>query len=635
MDHRQGGSALESRLLLPLATCAGIQRKPFRYGAVLRDFRWLGWGREFAFIAWYGVGCVLNFVAAYFALRWLRFTQAGSALGAFVFAFGLPAMAQVGHAQLNYRFCIPLAAVALRSLLVDGRPRMLAVVALLTAWQFFISVYLGVFLVYLLGVQLVVHVFVHRVRLRELPRVMRAQVARLRTHERWFIGATLLVSVLAVGGLLHRYRIIAKAYGLLGGSLEFLASMLPRPQSYLFAWSESARWMQGLLPQVPMQHEHQLFVGFAVFALMGVALARWRRWGTHARLLSVTTLTLAILVVLTLSVGGYSLYLLLASLPGFGALRAPSRVILVMLWPVAILVAAGAQEIMSWARNAAPAIAAGAFMVLAVLLGLETWLIPPYRTPIQTWQERQAAIERLWQGTVRSPEPVLYVSGRQNEPSHLVELDAMIFAQDHRIPTLNGYSGYGPPAYFSLDRCASLETLLQSYANAQRRAVPPSDLERIRKHAVRLALELCPVQVADAPAREVTPSEARALTLEVSDVRLSDSALTFSVTISNAGMNVIDTLSGRGHPLNLAWRIGDDVATGSWQFRRALGFSLAPGESRKVDASGPLPVGSNARRLDVTLVQENVAWLHDLGMPIASASLVAALRTAGSRNAGN
>jgi hypothetical protein len=74
--------------------------------------RLLGAERELSFQAWFLVGFLLNFVSAYWMLRRMRFDVLGASCGAFVFAFALPVLHQEGHAQLGYRFAIPMAALA-------------------------------------------------------------------------------------------------------------------------------------------------------------------------------------------------------------------------------------------------------------------------------------------------------------------------------------------------------------------------------------------------------------------------------------------------------------------------------------------------------------------------------------------
>src|SRR6056297_1887251 len=82
--------------------------------ALLRIF---GLIRESAFLGWIVISCLLNFVSAFFVIRKViyssLFRNIASAMGAYIFTFGLPVVAQMGHAQLIPRFFVPVAFYAL------------------------------------------------------------------------------------------------------------------------------------------------------------------------------------------------------------------------------------------------------------------------------------------------------------------------------------------------------------------------------------------------------------------------------------------------------------------------------------------------------------------------------------------
>ena len=125
-------------------------------------FRAVGLAREDAFRAWYVAGFVLNFAAADYALVRLGYSRLSAAAGAFLFTFGMPVMVQEGHAQLIYRFGVPLAVLALEEFQSNGQLRHLALAAFWTTWQFYCSIYNGYFLTLLLLALLIGHALCHR-----------------------------------------------------------------------------------------------------------------------------------------------------------------------------------------------------------------------------------------------------------------------------------------------------------------------------------------------------------------------------------------------------------------------------------------------------------------------------------------
>src|ERR1700722_8725980 len=100
---------------------------------------------------WFVAGYVINFAAALYALERLGCSRISVAVGSFLFTFGLPITAQEGHAQLLYRFGVPLATLALIKAREQTSLRQLALVAFWTTWQFYCSIYIGYFLVLLLA----------------------------------------------------------------------------------------------------------------------------------------------------------------------------------------------------------------------------------------------------------------------------------------------------------------------------------------------------------------------------------------------------------------------------------------------------------------------------------------------------
>ena len=104
---------------------------------------------------WYILGYILNFTAATYVLWRLGFKSLAVGFGAFFFAFGMPLLAQEGHAQLLYRFGIPLAGYLLWRFHQSPRLWTLIWMGTFLVWQFFLSIYMGVFLLFLLVVLII------------------------------------------------------------------------------------------------------------------------------------------------------------------------------------------------------------------------------------------------------------------------------------------------------------------------------------------------------------------------------------------------------------------------------------------------------------------------------------------------
>jgi hypothetical protein len=395
--------------------------------------RLLGLAREHAFNVWFATGTLLNFACALYVLRRFGASTAAAALGAFFFTCALPASAQGGHAQLVYRFAAPLAVLAHWQMFERRRLADLARVAFFTVWQFYCSIYLGLFLVYLLAA-LTIAILVVRRPLAWPP--WRAQ---------WAAGTVVLLCALALAYLVGSYFVVQQRYGLdAQRSIEYVSEMLPRPWSYLIAdgsWLVS--WF-GLIADVPARVEHQLFIGFGAVALI---VAAWRGRAAAPELTKVMLIALALLVAGTMWIADFSLYYLINWLPGIRGIRAVSRIILIMLVPLSVLVALGADAV--WRRFALRArTAAPAFAVVVALVVVEPLTGDMRGTPIAAWRARLEAVKALLPPDLPK-DAILLVRSNSRRYADLfyTEVDGMLLGQELGYPVLNGYSGFYPPGY--------------------------------------------------------------------------------------------------------------------------------------------------------------------------------------------
>lgn len=113
-------------------------------------WRFVGFFREASFNLWFCTGVILTLIACFVVLYRIGLSAAGAAAGAFIFTLSLPMLAHEGHSQLIYRFPIPLAIFSLLKYFDSKKIEWIAQVATYTALQFLCSIYLGVFLSYLL-----------------------------------------------------------------------------------------------------------------------------------------------------------------------------------------------------------------------------------------------------------------------------------------------------------------------------------------------------------------------------------------------------------------------------------------------------------------------------------------------------
>jgi len=433
-------------------------------------FRGIGLSREQGFIAWYLFGIVLNYFSCFYVFRRIGLASFSAAAGAFVFTFSLPTvLSQEMHAQMVYRYAIPMAFLALCNMYREKKISALPAVCFWTAVQFYCSIYLGLFLIYFL--------LAFMVGLLISERHLLSQWFAKRGMERQLVlkYQTILLTLIcaaSVGYLLIRYKVIASEYQLIR-SKETLRLMLPTLKSYLIGdvsiWTAfTGRWID----DVPMRYEHQLFFGIGpslifflgLFSILKIKNNYLSQGDPLLRVYGKAAIyALLILFVMTLRVGNLSVYHLVTAIPGLESIQAVTRVILIMALPFGLIVAIACQSIMSYLNTRLDSykmMLGGLLLIL--LLGYEALFSIHTHRAISTWTARINPLLDSMKG-VDISNKIIFVSATSAEPYYLTELDGMIVSQILGIPTINGYSGNFPPGYIDPKDCEAYKIRLAGY----------------------------------------------------------------------------------------------------------------------------------------------------------------------------
>jgi hypothetical protein len=446
-------------------------------------FRVTGLDRETSFQAWYILGFLLNYTACIYVLQRLKFKPLAIAMAGFFFTFGLPILAQETHAQLLYRFGVPLACTLLWQFYEEPGLKKLVGLAFWFVWQFLAGVYVGIFLVMLLAVMaFLLPLFSSQSWAQKTtgPWFKRPFQAvwqwitawPLKLKQAWFKSAipgrlTTLVILAGLGAslaaLLGPYYNVTRVYGF-SRSWNDVLLMLPKPQSYLIA-DHSSIWQaaSSFIADFTARREHQLFPGGVIIliVLVGISL---RVPTQHRRLAFLNLSAVAILVAVTLTINGFSLYHFLWYLPGIKSIRAVTRIELVLMWPLGVFAGYGMDTLLQRQRHWLNVI----IYLAAGLLLLESAFYNHTTTSKADAQARLSSLRSQLASAVSAPaavpaDPILFVARPQWDPWYAPEIDAMLVAQDLGWPTLNGYSGNFPPGFQFADSCTRLPNQIKAY----------------------------------------------------------------------------------------------------------------------------------------------------------------------------
>ena len=129
----------------PFPYVIGFSDNHFGSAPVYLIVRVFGIEPDTSFQIWFLCGYLFNFAGAYFALRYLKGSVIASTIGALIFTFALPVSAHANHAQLHYRFALPLAITFFAIFLDSKQWRNLLIAHAWLVWQFYCGVYIGFF----------------------------------------------------------------------------------------------------------------------------------------------------------------------------------------------------------------------------------------------------------------------------------------------------------------------------------------------------------------------------------------------------------------------------------------------------------------------------------------------------------
>jgi hypothetical protein len=405
----------------------------------------------FAYWAVWLLAFPLNAIAMH-ALAWrLTRNHASAFVGGVVYAFCFFRMHHGhGHLQLLWTWALPLIPLAIERWLVQPTLRRMLLLLALVLVQSLTSWYLAVFTALLSVITVGALIASQRVT---------------RTHV-WQAAVALTIGGAVIGWFARPYFAlqtpgISEAFEL---SADAVAYVVPPENTWVGQWlmAHSAikpRWIWG---------EQTLYPGAVTIGL--AALGVWAL--VRRRPVSASPLTHALwitgFVALLLSFGpspsGYSLFDLLAWLPGLSMLRAPARFALLVMLALATLAAYGARLLFQGEgprKGVVAAVLVAAFLAESFLVQFPAGKPKPFTTP-----EVYNRLASMPAGAVLS------LPSYRGTPEGFREADYLFYSMVHWHPVANGFGRHEP-----LPHRDNLAALVQFPA--------PVAIERLRKLGIR------------------------------------------------------------------------------------------------------------------------------------------------------
>lgn len=575
-----------------------------------------------AFQLWFLAAYPINFLACHFALRKLGCSSVGAAIGALVFSFSLPVTTHIGHPQLIFRFGLPLSISYFIVFLQHRNWWHFLFAAFWLIWQYYCSIYIGFFTsLILLLIFFAAAVYFFRLKSTQPDFAPAGFIQRWLNQTRLSQAAIilgLLALTLAVLWLFYPYIKVSELYGAKRSTAEIM-TMLPRLQSY-FTADSSLLWggLSAYYPKVPMSNEHQMFAGALPWLLTGFAIIS-RKVERDPVIYSFMLAALGGTILLTLNVYGFSFWTPFTKLPMVSSIRAVTRLDLALLFPLAYF---SALSIQYFSKLTAPAYYTLLTLILALLLG-EMAATTPYVSSKADWRSRLAVNAPVMPKNL-PPDAIVFFAQNRG-PAYAAEIDSMWHALNHRVNTLNGYSGFSPPEFSGNFRknCSELPRRVLSYLSFSQQDNDPAAYQQLMSQIVTIGFSECQASWATtAPALTVsahtyTPEQIQALRLEYLGKSREDGVWTVSVRLHNASDLALPARSSVEKPFHLIWRFVDATGkpTSRWMVKKVLPYDL-PGKS-----SMPLDLPVDPRMeiahgtMQIFMGQTAIADLPPLSIP--------------------
>ncbi len=407
-------------------------------------FRLLNFDRETSFQLWFVLMAILSYASCYFLLKLLFKNNYAAAIGAMVFAFSMALQSQLTHAQTFPRFPIPLAFAMLVLFIKDFSPKYFFLTILVTVYQLYCGIYLGLMLMIPISVMfLLVFIFHWKKFIQHLRNL------------KWlgWISISLIINVLITLPLILPYIARSKMVGM--NSYEHILPTIPTFLSFFYSQKGSLIWdfLSNIGVDIPAFWDHQIFAGgLANICLIILMILVLIKISTKNKLdqfviddnLKILTLTTIITFLLFIRFENYSLYKFVFSLPGFGSMRSITRIINIELIFYAITVAFIVRNLL----NNKYKLSMIWFILIASFVVADNYYkeASSYRTEKFVAQSRvkflMEKMKDIPEKSVVSYEPI-------EIKTNCVEyqLDAMLAAQSLNLISVNGYTATSPGTY--------------------------------------------------------------------------------------------------------------------------------------------------------------------------------------------
>jgi hypothetical protein len=207
----------------------------------------------------------------------------------------------------------------------------------------------------------------------------------------------------------------------------------------------------------------------------------------------------------------------------------------------------------------------------------------------------------------------------------LAEIDAMLLSQELGWSTMDGYSGNSPPGWPPANGCGLLPAEIMDYMDFAKINSPAYYLDMINR-TVPIGFKDCDPNwwtlepIVSSSSGPFSQEIYSGLVLKVVSLKSVDGLTSAQVEITNNSSLPIPAISLSGNTFGLSWRFiraEDQKPWSSFDTRKYLDYDIPAHNKILVTIELAPPNQEGSYLLEVSAVQELIAWFYDRGTPIA------------------
>lgn len=407
-------------------------------------YRFLGFNIYKSYQLWYITITILNYLCAYYFIKYVFKNNYTAIIGAFIFTFSIALQSQLTHAQTFPRYAIPLVFLAAYKFNETYNLKYFFNTLLLLVYQFYCGIYLGL----MLAIPTSIYLFWVLFKGVKVEQTIKLNV-------KWFLKFCLII-LLNIGLLtLLMYHYLQRKNSPSNSHYLSVLETIPNIKSYFSSQQGSLIWDNLKNNSIGNSAfwDHQIFTGgistlcFLIFSIAVLINLFKNKFKLHKASNPIQLGLIGLITFLIfLKFNQHSFYYFIYKIPGYSAMRSITRIINIEL----LFFAISASYLYIHISNK---IKKGHFFLFSVILSLiiiDNYFNTnySYKTNVNVATNRTELLKKSFKNipkhSVISYEPLN--NSDSLKPLYL-HLDAMFLAQEFELYCINAYTGNSPNSY--------------------------------------------------------------------------------------------------------------------------------------------------------------------------------------------